>query len=400
MVKLSKARKKSAFSVLMRQVLALGILVLGRVFFWTRKQRIWLIGCGGRRWGDNADAFWRYMKKNHPEVRAVAVVKNGVSLSPDSGSWVYRDSLVNFVMIVQAEVLATTHTLADLGPESIISKSKAKKVWLQHGVIAIGKIKAEIARSGQYDMICASSTKEKNIMCNQLGIRPEQIKITGLARHDQLLERIRENPPRQGILYIPTARAWADPEQIDYYRESLFSWLRELSPISAGNKALNVNFWLHPGWSKSGLDDLGLNIKNISFYEIEQDPQQLICNSEILVTDYSSVFFDAALSGIPTIFFQPDRDIYMERKGLFKDFLDQGSLLVVNNNHDLLCYLQKLLSGRDFYLDRVEKDQQWAFQYVETFDGECCLRIYQEACNLLGSVVSKPVNHKGRAGHE
>lgn len=382
--------------MIMQHFLALVILILGRLLFWTRNQRIWLIGCGGNRWGDNADAFWRYLGKNHPEVKAVAVVKNGVSLKPEAGSWVRRNSLLSYVLIVQAEVLLTTHTLEDLGPSSIVSKSKAKTVWLQHGVIAIGKITAKIARSGQYDLICASSSKEKNLMSSQLGIRADQIKITGLARHDQLLERLNDNPIRQGILYLPTARSWADPEKIDHYRESLLAWLKELNQIRSGNEALTVKFWMHPGWSKRGLADLGLNVGEIDLYGTEQDPQKLICNSSVLVTDYSSVFFDAALSGIPTILFQPDRDAYIKHKGLFKDFLDQDLLLVVHDNHDLLFYLKKLVDDSDFYRDRVEKDRQWAFQYVETFDGQCCLRIYQETCKLPECATSNPVNHGGQ----
>ncbi len=382
------------------QVLVFAVLFLDWLFFWIRKKRIWMIGCGGNRWGDSADAFWRYMQINHPEIKTIAVLKNGVSLDPGYGSQVRRNSLISFVMIVRAEVLATTHTLEDLGPESIVAKSKAKKVWLQHGVIAIGKITAQIARSGKYDMICASSTKEKNLMSTKLGIRPEQIKVTGLARHDLLQDRIKGKHARQGVLFIPTARTWAEPEQIDFYKENLFSWLRELQQISVEHKALDISFWLHPGWSKRGLYNLGIDINKISFYGTERDPQQLIVSSGILITDYSSIYFDAALSGIPTIFFQPDRDAYIKHKGLFQDFLDQDSLLVVDTNQDLLCNLEKLISDEEFYLDRVKKDQQWAFQYVETFDGKCCFRIYQEICNLLGSDVNNLANYNGRVDYE
>ncbi|MFO8068044.1 MAG: CDP-glycerol glycerophosphotransferase family protein, partial [Bacteroidales bacterium] len=114
------------------------VLIMSKLFFWKKKKRIWLIGCGSERWGDNADAFWRYMIKEHPEIRVVAVVKNKTALNTKNIYWVKRNSLKNYFFIMQAEVFATTHTLSEIGPDNITSFSNAKKVWLQHGVTGIG----------------------------------------------------------------------------------------------------------------------------------------------------------------------------------------------------------------------------------------------------------------------
>lgn len=376
---MSKQASPSSIRNILIQMVTLVTLILSKMFFWRKKQRIWLIACGGERWGDNADAFWRYMNREHPEIRTIAILKNKSVMNPKEKNWIERNKLSTYIMIMQAEVLATTHNLSDIGPESIVFISKAKKVRLQHGVIAIKRIIADEARSGHYDLICASSLREKEVMTEEIGIKPELIVVTGLARHDLLSKRIKQKLFREGLLYIPTLRGWSDAEQRDAYENMLFSWIDLIDK----DFALNIKLWLHPGWSRYGLSEMGLNYRGIDHYGSKQDPQRLICESSLLVTDYSSVFFDAALSGIPTVFYQPDRLLYFEKNGLFKDFLEQDLLLVVQNQDELLLQITKILTSSDYYEERLDQDQKWAYQYVETFDGNSCPRIYQQIMRIL-----------------
>ena len=366
---------------IIKKILALMVQLLAKALFWENRQRIWLVACGGERWGDNADAFWRYMNKNHPAIKTLAVVKNKAGFfDPGQKSWIKRNKLSSFILIMQAEVLATTHTLSDIGPDSLTSLAKAKKVWLQHGVIAIGKITANKAKAGQYDLICASSSREKQIMTDQLGIKPEFIAITGLARHDRLKEIVNQDQPREGVLYIPTSRAWLNREQKKHYENLLFSWVELLMKRS---REPGVKLWLHPGLAKLRLETPESSLGSVQRFGLEDDPQDLICKSKLLITDYSSVFFDAAISGIPTIFYQPDRSSYIEKKGLLRDFLDQDLLLVVENEKELLLQVDKILNNSDYYKERLKKDQEWAFKYVETFDGYSCQRIFEQITKLF-----------------
>lgn len=375
-------QKKSGLKYILSQAVAFILLILSKTISRQENQHIWLIACGGERWGDNADAFWRYMSLEHPEINTIAVVKNKHLVKTDNKNWIKRNSLSSYLLILRAEVIATTHTLSDLGPTEIISFSRAKKVWLQHGVIAIGKITAGQAKSDQYDLICASSKREKEIMMSELGIKAELIALTGLARHDVLKERIEQQLSREGLLFIPTSRRWLDRSQKEKYEDLLFSWINYLMEKDL---KIKIKLWLHPGWYKSGLGDLGLDYGIFEYYDLKQDPQKLICASKLLVTDYSSVFFDAALSGIPTIFYQPDRSIYIEQKGILKEFLNQNSLMVVEDKHELLLQIDKIVNNSNYYSERLKQDQKWAYKYVETFDGNSCRRIYEQIMQLFKS---------------
>ncbi len=369
-------RLRSVFDLIIKSI----AVNLAKIFTGYRKERIWLIACGGERWGDSADALWRYMIKNHPEIKTIAVLKNKVAIN-DHKNWVKRNSLSNYRMILTAEVLATTHSLSDIGPESLTSASRAKKVWLQHGVIAIGKLTAVNAKKGKYDFVCVSSMQEKKILTELLGINPDIIFKTGLARHDLLREKLkRQSLFREGVFYLPTSRAWLDATRKKEYERLLFAWIKE---INKGSNSINIKLWLHPGWYKVGLDKLGSECNNIKACGLDQDPQNLLLESRLLVTDYSSVFFDAALAGIPTIFYQPDKASYVKEKGLFKDFLEQDNLFVTENQDELLLLIAKIINDSSYYQERVEKDQKWAYKYVETFDGNCSKRIYQQVNKML-----------------
>jgi len=360
---------------LILKAVALAALFISKLLFWRRKSRIWLIACGGERWGDNADALWRYMNREHPEIETLAIVKSEVS----NRKKVKRNSLRNYILINLAEVLAVTHSLSDIGPDIVIVQTKAKKIWLQHGVIGIKRIAASNARAGKYDLICASSQKEKEIMVNELGIKTDRIKITGLARHDILKEKSELESIRTGILYMPTKRDWIDPASKEYYINMLFSWVASLDEIC---KDLQVKLWLHPGWHQVGLKSLDLDLYNIRYFDINHDPQQLICESKLLITDYSSVFFDAALSGIPTIFYQPDRSLFIKRNKLFRDFVEQDLLLIVDNEEDLLFEANRILNEHSYFKYRLSQDKEWASLYVETFDGKSCQSIYDQITRL------------------
>ena len=86
---------------------------------------------------------------------------------------------------------------------------------------------------------------------------------------------------------------------------------------------------------------------------------------------------------MPTIFYQPDRVTYLENKGLFNDFLEQDSLLIVDNDEELIVQTEKIINDTGYYRQRLEKDQEWAYQYVETYDGNSCRRIYEHIEQLL-----------------
>ena len=366
---------------ILAQTAAYALLFLSKVYFFRSKQRIWLVTCDQYRWGDNADAFWRYMNRKQPMIRTIAIANNKPGKNMNK-SWVRRNSFQSYLLILQAEVLAVTHRFSDVGPNRIVSLAKGKKVWLQHGIIAIGKnLVGSKARSDRgVDLICASSDKEKQRIVEIFGIDPRIVSVTGLARHDVLIEKTSRGLERSGILYIPTSRRWLVNNKAKCYDDLLFSWIGKINDSCIDTE---IRLWIHPGWYEIGLGNLGSAFNNVDRYSLEHDPQELICESKLMITDYSSTFFDAVLSGIPAILYQPDRSAYIEQIGLFEDFIDQDLLLVVEDEDELLRQIELLMNNSEYYSKRLEKDKKWALSNVDSFDGRSCQRIYEEINNLL-----------------
>ena len=112
------------------------------------------------------------------------------------------------------------------------------------------------------------------------------------------------------------------------------------------------------------------------------DVQELLIESRILITDFSSVFFDFAYMGKSEIFFQFDEARYRDshyKKGYF-DYLDNGFGPVVTDSDSLIKELELLLQrdGKvsEFYLKRIN-------EFFDLRDNKNCERTYDAIIKKL-----------------
>lgn len=79
--------------------------------------------------------------------------------------------------------------------------------------------------------------------------------------------------------------------------------------------------------------------RNVSSYP---DLRDLVLASDALVTDYSSLVFDYALTGRPVVFYVPDIQHYQQLRGLYLDLDDLALGPVVRTAHELGDVLRSL----------------------------------------------------------
>ena len=110
----------------------------------------------------------------------------------------------------------------------------------------------------------------------------------------------------------------------------------------------------------------------------DYDVQTLLIESKLLVTDYSSVFFDFGYMDKPVIYYQFDKDRYIKEhydftQGYFS-YEDNGFGDVVYGEDELYASIERVVN-EDLMLDAKYKDR------VDTFfplkDQHNCDRIYQ-----------------------
>lgn len=85
------------------------------------------------------------------------------------------------------------------------------------------------------------------------------------------------------------------------------------------------------------------------------DMQELICCSDLLITDYSSTMWDFALLGRPCYLFVPDREEYEKDLGFYTP-IEEWPGIICNNADELLAKISNL----DFDYSR-----QIAEQYLQ-----------------------------------
>ena len=161
------------------------------------------------------------------------------------------------------------------------------------------------------------------------------------------------------LLYAPTFRDW-----------ELNAETVSLPNLSALTEEYTVLVRLHPFVSHK-LDRSIFNESIINACD-HSDLNELLAVSDVLVTDYSSVFIDFSLLEKPTVFYIYDYEAYAkERGGCYLDFHTQLPGPTAQTEDALLATLKALQVD-------TEKIRQFNQQYNTHNDGNACKRILAE----------------------
>lgn len=120
------------------------------------------------------------------------------------------------------------------------------------------------------------------------------------------------------ILFAPTHRE-SKILKNDYDIKLLKSFMEELSSIDSYLREFNYFMLFRPHYLISNISSSGF--KNIIIADSNRypDPRVLMLISDVLVTDYSSIYVDYLLLKKPIVFYQPDLEYYQEMRGLVVD---------------------------------------------------------------------------------
>src|SRR5699024_10481200 len=136
-----------------------------------------------------------------------------------------------------------------------------------------------------------SSEREKEIIKRDLLFDENEIAITGLSRFDNLFKK--DVTVKKQILIIPTWRDWIFSSKVllssEYY-DRYMSLLRSTGIKKYYENGYDIVFCLHPNMQAfKDLFDIPEFIKSVNLGDI--DVQLLIKESQVMITDYSSVAF-------------------------------------------------------------------------------------------------------------
>ena len=355
------------------------------------KSKIWLIHEKYSETAqDNSFSFFKYCYHNQPQKKVYFVIKKE---SKDyQHTKLYQNRVVHFMSIKHLFLILVSnrivsseskgHGFAWRVSHGLIKPHLNQKrfIFLQHGVLGLKKIDNTFKANGfnHADLFVASSDFEKKIINEYLGYSLKNIKVTGLARWDELERR---NLLGKEILCLPTWRNWLEEVekeeflQSDYYRQ--YYQLITSPELKGYLKQNNIilNFYLHPKFIQFAelfMDNQGEHIKIIEFGQ--ETISSLIRKTDLLITDYSSVAWEYYYLDKPVLFFQFDRGKYETLQGSYMNLetdLFGKSTTSVNGLINLLD--GAIGSTAKTSIDGYKSKSKY-FKYV---DRNNCKRIFQ-----------------------
>ncbi len=350
-------------------------------------KNLWVISERGRDARDNGYALFKYIRQNHPEINVKFIITKKSSdylKVKQIGDVIEHGSREHYFALLNAKVLISTHLLG-YTPDMYafrhllkfkIYKQNNKIVFLQHGIS-----KDKINIYGRLDLIVSGAKKEYDFFKDFLISYKENIKYTGFPRYDTL-----NNIDSKIILLMPTWRVWLrncnDFKKTNYYN-TYQSLLNNKELIELLNKEnYRLIFYPHIG-IQPYIDNFYSKSDRIIIATFEEyDVQELLNSSSILITDYSSVFFDFAYLKKPIVYYQFDKSEY--RKKQFEEgyfiYERDGFGPVVSDENKVVDFLSHCIDNNlkldEKFLNKINK----FFVYN---DKNNCKRVFNEIIKIL-----------------
>lgn len=360
------------------------IFPISKIFFRKlKKQKIWIVAENPNEACDNGYIFYKYLKKEHPEINSYYVVKKGTKAYEKVaklGNIIFYRSLKHWVYYLNADKIFITQKYANpsqalfylLHNMNII---KNNRIFLQHGVIKENLPHFHYNKTKFHKFICGAK-REYEYILKEFGYPANYVVYTGLARFDNL--NLAPDNSKM-ILIMPTWRKWIDNLNENYEYFEVYNNLvhnKKLIEYLIQNK-YQINFVLHKNM-KLYKEKIKSNNNVIKIYNNEEiDIQELLNKCRMLVTDYSSIAMDAAYRQIPIIYYQFDLKKFAKEhhklEGSYFSYEKDGFGKIITNENELVNEIidncEKDFKIEEKYLNRMK-------DFFERRDKKNCERIF------------------------
>jgi CDP-glycerol glycerophosphotransferase (TagB/SpsB family) len=362
------------------------LIPYGLSFLFPRNKKIWVFGSTfGNRFADNPRYFYLFVSQHKSsEIRPVWIGKNReiIETLQSEGYEAYRlKSVKGIWFCLWAKVY-----LYDNYPKDIChwTSGGAVKINLWHG-IPLKKIQNDnlhdlvrhpesrmqrlrwiprrlsdekpshyiLAPSHYFSSIFQSAFQTNNVIVEGYPrtdiFTGNTIKNVLLNKESICLEKITENKDKKILLYMPTFR---DSETMFFDKLDLHEF----------NSFLERNHFflcvkLHCK-SKLNLRFKEIESKSILVIDPSADPHVFINSSDVLITDYSSIYLDYLLTCKPILFFNYDLDEYLKNsRELYFDYEEFTPGYKAMNGVELMELLSRLNEvEQEVYTDKKRKE--------------------------------------------
>lgn len=341
----------------------------------------WLVCEDKNEARDNGYWFFKYVRENYPEQKiAYAINKN----SPDYQKVANLGKVINFgglshwfwFLVSDKNISSQKNGKPNAAIcylfEVVLKLRKNNRVFLQHGV-TINDAKFLYYKNTNIRLFVTATKPENDYILSKFGYPKENVKLLGFPRFDNLNNN---EVDKDIILVMPTWRQWIAKEveiqdiegtnnflETEYFKRwSEFINSKKLQ-VCLEKYHKKILFFPHRNMQKY-LKNFHTTNKNIEICDWKSnDIQEMLKKSAIMITDYSSVFFDFVYMKKPVIFYQFDEEKfrkYQYNEGYF-DYKNNGMSLWADNIDNLIYNLENVLSKNNYKISDDKYSDYFAF---------------------------------------
>lgn len=276
-------------------------------------------------------------------------------------------------------ILSNSHFDYDLVvTDELVRESKAPVIMIYHGA-ALGKTYLlQRPPNYEYDWILRGSKLLKYAITTsnspeaieatmaQCGVTRDRVLPLGMPRMDKYIDW----PTHYwatSYLYAPTFRTLNDKKlDID---------LDKMDELLNDDEILFVKHHM----IFKGQEIPNKQYKHITFVSKDDPSEKLIAETDVLITDYSSIMFDAHAMGKPVVLFEKDHETYLKNPGMCLPYPDGYSSRHCRTEEELvdLCRSASIEGPQ-------ELDEICRLKTVNMCDGHATERVVDLINNILG----------------
>jgi CDP-glycerol glycerophosphotransferase (TagB/SpsB family) len=345
--------------------------LVARLTAGRRDDDLWVFGArGGDGFVDNAKYLYLHVAHERPEVRPVWLSKDRATvrrLRANGYRAHHAYSPAGIATSLRAGVVAITQGLGDV---NIACSGGATVVDLWHGIPlktiswdaefldrSLAFRLAHDYLSRQVDLLTIPGTATVEPFRTGLRIPPDRMVATGYPRTDALFDRVpgeevglstaahraveRLAADHPVVLYLPTYRE-DDGDPVD----EQFDPDRLVPLLETHDAYLFVKTHPFEPFELPGDHD------RVRQLPPDTDVYPFLRLADVLVTDYSSVFFDFLVADDPIVFYPYDLDRYRASRGTYFDYESVTPGPVATDFDDLLSALDATLERDEFASER------------------------------------------------
>lgn len=369
--------------------------------FISAKPKHWVFGADyGKTYREGSKYLLEFMLKKHPDYKCTFITVNPNVYSELRKKGIpceMNTSLKGILTIASAEYIFTTHVMdiyyaypkknrkffylvhgqpLKIAQKALVKTDFWKKLHKRNIFIKIKDRLCHFLNEGnfRYEFVSATSDFLKPYMEKDFDYEIP-VKVLGMPRNDALFDNLRMQNEKwiSGleekfiITYMPTHRAYGQglvtPTPFKN-RPDIQKWMKEHDVV-----LLMKN---HPNMAPKVSDEKDKSECLIDITKMGLDPQVCIYHSNVLITDFSSVWMDYLLLQRPIIFYIYD-DFETKDAGTHYDIRQDPPGHFCYTENELFKLIQKCKND----YEAMKPSEKIVHKYHKYIDGKSCERYFK-----------------------